>query len=314
MADKLIIIAGPTATGKTALAVDIANTIGGEVVSADSMLVYRGLNIGAAKPSPEEMRGVLHHLIDVVDPDQEYSVAVYQKQARACINSILAGGKTPLLVGGTGLYIRSVIDDYDFSKVVRDEDLRADLQREAARDGSDALHRRLAGIDPKAAERLHPKDIRRIARALEVYYLTGKPLSDSWRLENNKPLYNLLFLGLNMDRQILYRRIEDRVDSMIEAGLLEEARGLRERGYGPGLTSMQGLGYKEIQTYLTGSVSWEETVALIKRNTRRFAKRQLTWFRRDRRIKWLQAGSPAVTREAIELWRLFQKGDLPDNG
>ena len=302
MDNKLLVIAGPTATGKTALAVDVAGLIGGEVVSADSMQVYRGMNIGTAKPTLEEKRGIPHHLIDVVAPDQEYSVAVYQKQARECISQIQTRGKIPVLTGGTGLYIRSVIDDYDFTEVLRDDELRAGLLEEAEKNGSAVLFRRLTEIDSKAAERLHPKDTRRIVRALEVYYLTGKPISASWRLENKEPLYDLVFLGLSMDRQDLYRRIEDRTDSMIIAGFVEEVQGLLDNGYSADLSSMQGLGYKEILAYLSGTVSMEETVALIKRNTRRFAKRQLTWFRRDQRIIWLSAVSPAAVQEAIAFW------------
>lgn len=310
MADKLVIIAGPTATGKTALAVEAAESINGEVVSADSMLVYRGMNIGTAKPTRDEMRGVPHHLIDVVDPDEEYSVAVYQKQARECIARILAQGRTPVLTGGTGLYIRSVIDDYDFTSALRDEKLRADLSEEAERSGAAAIHRRLAHVDPKAAARLHPNDTRRITRALEVFYLTGIPLSDSWRLEQGKPLYDLIFLGLNMERKDLYSRIEDRVDSMLEAGLIEEVRSLLDRGYSPELTSMQGLGYKEILAYLAGVMPKREAVSLLKRNTRRFAKRQLTWFRRDQRIKWLPADAVSTGRDVIREIKYGIEGNI----
>ena len=294
MTNKLVVIAGPTATGKSALAVAVAEALDGEVVSADSMLVYRGMNIGTAKPTPAERRGVPHHMIDLVEPDEEYSVAVYQKQAREWVGRILAKGKTPILAGGTGLYLRAVIDDYDFTAVASEPRLRAALLEEAARDGSAALHRKLAGFDQRAAARLHPNDARRITRALEVYYLTGKPISDAWRLEEKKTLYDLVFLGLHLDRPELYQRIEKRVDAMLAAGLVEEVRGLRDRGYGAELTSMQGLGYKEILAYLAGTSTKDEAVTLLKRNTRRFAKRQLTWFRRDPRIKWLPAdGDPA---------------------
>ena len=300
MKNKLVVIAGPTATGKSAWAVAAAEALGGEVVSADSMLVYRGMDIGTAKPTRAEKRGIPHHLIDVVEPDEEYSVAVYQKQARECIGRIMAKGVTPILAGGTGLYIRAVIDGYEFTDAQRDEKLRSELLAEAERGGAAALHRRLAEVDENAAARFHPNDTRRVTRALEVYYLTGRPLSASWRLNNGEALYDLLFLGLTLDRAELYQRIENRVDAMIENGLIEEVRGLREVGYGAGLTSMRGLGYKEILAYLAGTVGKEEAITLLKRNTRRFAKRQLTWFRRDRRIKWLPANEPPALQEITD--------------
>ncbi|MCG9966590.1 tRNA (adenosine(37)-N6)-dimethylallyltransferase MiaA [Pelotomaculum terephthalicicum JT] len=285
----LLVIAGPTATGKSEMAVDVAGAIGGEVVSADSMLVYRQMDIGTAKPTREAMRGITHHLIDIVNPDEEYSVAVYQKQAREIIADIRARGGVPVLAGGTGLYIRSVIDRYDFTGACRDESLRLKLLNEARDNGFESLHQRLAEVDRQSAVKLHPRDVRRVIRALEVYYLTGKPLSSYRKLEKRAdPLYNLVFIGLTMAREKLYRRIEQRVEAMIEAGLVGEVQRLLNAGYSPGLTSMQGLGYKEIIAHLTGEVSLPEAVALLKRNTRRFAKRQLTWFRRDERIKWLE--------------------------
>ncbi|MDD4169522.1 MAG: tRNA (adenosine(37)-N6)-dimethylallyltransferase MiaA [Desulfotomaculaceae bacterium] len=288
----LLVITGPTATGKSEVAVQVAGKVGGEIVSADSMLVYRHMDIGTAKPSEKEMRGIPHHLISIIEPDQDYSVAVFQKQAREVIADIYERGKLPILVGGTGLYVRSVIDHYDFTGACRDEALRSRLSEEAARYGYELLHRRLSGVDRQTAGKLHPRDVRRVIRALEVYYLTGKPLSSYPKtIEYAEPLYSLVIFGLTMERKTLYRRIEQRVEDMIEAGLVEEVQSLLNAGYSPRLTSMQGLGYKEMQLFLTGEVLLPQAVELLKRNTRRFAKRQLTWFRRDERIKWIETGS-----------------------
>lgn len=297
----LLVIAGPTATGKSEVAVHVAESVGGEIVSADSMLVYRQMDIGTAKPTREVMRGVPHHLINIVEPDQDYSVAIYQKQAREVIADIQARGRLPVLTGGTGLYIRSVIDHYDFTGACRDESLRVKLLNEAQNNGFESLHLRLGEVDKQSAIKLHPRDVRRVIRALEVYYLTGKPLSSYWKMEKcAEPLYNLVFIGLTMAREELYRRIEQRVEAMIGAGLVDEVRRLLNAGYSPGLTSMQGLGYKEIIAHLAGELSLPEAVELLKRNTRRFAKRQLTWFRRDGRIKWLAVDPPMGLQAAAQ--------------
>lgn len=302
----LLVIAGPTATGKSEAAVQVAEAVGGEVVSADSMLVYRHMDIGTAKPTRKEMRGIPHHLISIIEPDEEYSVAIYQKQAREVIAAIQARGRLPVLAGGTGLYIRAVIDPYDFTDANRDESLREALLKEAENNGAETLHKRLAEVDGLSAAKLHPRDTRRVIRALEVYYLTGKPISSYQEIkEHAAPLYDLVFLGLSMPREKLYRRIEQRVDAMLEKGLPDEVRGLLEAGYSPSLASLQGLGYKEIIAWLIGEVSWPRAVELLKRNTRRFAKRQLTWFRRDERIKWLEVdpsvGLQPAVREIINI-------------
>lgn len=299
----LVVICGPTATGKTETGILVARELGGEVVSADSMMVYRGMDIGTAKPTREERQGVPHHLIDIVDPDAAFSVALYQELAEKRIADIHARGRLPLLVGGTGLYIRAVVDRYRFV-AAPDPALRRRLAEEARAAGPDALHARLAAVDPVAAARIHPHNVRRVIRALEVYYRTGEPISRFQDLDGyTAAKYRLWMFGLTMEREQLYRRIEERVDRMIEAGLVEEVRRLLERGYSRGLTSMQALGYKEIAAYLQGEVTLEEAVRLIKRNTRRFAKRQLTWFRRDPRIKWLDVdalgGPSGAAREII---------------
>jgi len=284
----LVVICGPTATGKSDTAVRIAERIDGEIISADSMLVYRGVDIGTAKPTTSQMRGIRHHLIDIVEPDQEYNAALFQEQARAVIADIFKRKKLPILVGGTGLYVRAVIDDYDFGSACSSEYFRKELQEEAARHGSALLHKRLYEVDPGTASRLHPNDTRRIIRALEVYKLTGMPISSFHKIDRHgEPFYNLLMFGLILEREKLYHKIEQRVENMIQAGLVEEVKGLLNSGFSPGLSSMRGLGYKEIAEHLTGGVSLEQAVDILKRNTRRFAKRQMTWFRRDERIHWL---------------------------
>jgi tRNA dimethylallyltransferase len=286
--EPLIVITGPTATGKSEVGVLVAEQVGGEIISADSMLLYRRMDIGTAKPTLMERRGIPHHMIDITEPDQEYSAALYQKEARRLITEILLRGNLPILVGGTGLYIKAVIDPYEFGATGSAPALRERLLMEAEQDGYDRLHRRLSEVDPEAAAKLHPRDTRRVIRALEVYYLTGRPASSYMkRNQYHLPLYRLFMFGLHMDRASLYRRIEQRVDAMIAAGLVEEVRRLLESGYSKELNAMRSLGYKEIAACLTGEISLEEAVALLKRNTRRFAKRQLTWFRRDGRIRWL---------------------------
>lgn len=300
--EPLIVITGPTATGKSEVGVLVAEQLRGEVISADSMLLYRHMDIGTAKPTLVERRGISHHMIDIVEPDHEYSAALYQKEARHLITEILTRGNLPILVGGTGLYIRAVIDPYEFGDTGSAPVFRERLLLEAEQDGYDKLHRRLLEVDPEAAAKLHPRDVRRIIRALEVYYLTGRPASSYRKLNQyHQPLYRLFMFGLNMDRASLYRRIEQRVDAMIAGGLVEEVQHLLEGGYSKELNAMRSLGYKEIAAYLTGEFSLEQAVELLKRNTRRFAKRQLTWFRRDDRIRWLnidQFGSlQAVAKE-----------------
>jgi len=309
----LVVITGPTATGKSEVGVLVAGKVGGEIVSADSMLVYRGMDIGTAKPTSSQMRNIPHHLIDIVGPDQEYNVALFQKQARVIIADIMRRNKIPVLVGGTGLYIRAVIDDYDFSGSEGNESYRKALHKEAMEHGPELLHKRLSEVDPRAASKLHPKDVRRVIRALEVYKFTGKPISSYHTIaQSSQPIYNLLMFGLTMDREMLYRKIERRVDSMIAAGLVEEVQGLLNRGFSPELSSMRGLGYKEIVAYLTGRLSLDQAVDILKRNTRRFAKRQMTWFRRDERIRWFHVdrcgGLDVIVQEITRMIEGVSKG------
>jgi tRNA dimethylallyltransferase len=285
----LLAIVGPTATGKTDVSVLVARQMKAEIISADSMLVYRHMDIGTAKPSLEERGGIPHYMIDVTDPDGQYSVAVYSRQVEQVLQDLAARNKLPLLVGGTGLYVKAVVDGYHFSEAGVSPALRQKLMDECEALGREALHSRLSQVDPASAARLHVNDVKRVIRALEVYYLSGRTISSS---SGNRPQdgKNLLICGLTMDRSVLYQRIEKRVDRMIGDGLANEVRSLLDKGYSQELTSMQGLGYKEIVQYLKGVLSLEEAVDLLKKRTRNFAKRQLTWFRRDHRIRWIDVG------------------------
>jgi len=282
----LLVIVGPTAVGKTKMAIQLAHRLQGEVVSADSRQVYRYMDIGTAKPTWEEREGIPHHLIDIIDPDEEFSVADYQRLAQRVIRDIWARNKLPILAGGTGFYISAVIDNYNFSSHAVNREYRRQMQRLGEKYGGAYLLEKLRPVDPVAAERLHPNDLRRIIRALEVYEFTGRPLSQWEREQDKESPYLLSIVGLTMDRAALYAVINRRVEEMIARGLVEEVRALLARGYSPDLNSMQGLGYKEIIPYLEGKIELEEAVEILQRNTRRFAKRQMTWFRRDPRINW----------------------------
>ncbi len=286
----LVAIVGPTAVGKTRLSLHLAQEFDGEIVSADSRQVYRGLDIGTAKPTLEERHRVPHHLIDVVAPADAFTLAQYQGLAYDAIGDVLARGKVPFLVGGTGQYVRAVVEGWGIPRVPPNEELRAGLYRQAEIEGEEVLHARLREADPAAAERIDPRNVRRVVRALEVYLETGQPISQLQR--KKPPPYHILQIGLTMERQELYRRIDERADRMIEGGLVGEVRGLVERGYGYDLPSMSGLGYQQIGMYLRGQVSLEEAVQLIKRHTRRFVRHQYNWFRlNDEDIRWFDAFS-----------------------
>jgi tRNA dimethylallyltransferase len=297
--DKLVVIVGPTAVGKTELSLELAEQFCGEIISGDSMQVYRGMDIGTAKATPEELARVPHHLIDIIDPDQDYSVALFQEAATRLITEINQRGRLPFIVGGTGLYIESVTHRFQFAQAEQDPELRERLQRLAEMEGVEALHRRLAQIDPLTAERLHPNDVKRVIRAIEIFELTGQKMSD-YQLRASQSPYDLLMIGLTMDREKLYERINLRVDRMIEAGLVEEVRQLLDRGYDPSLTSMQGLGYKELVPYLYGEITLEKAINDIKQRTRHFAKRQLSWFRRMSEIQWFDVTDPAERPRVVE--------------
>ena len=287
MKSPLICIVGPTAVGKTEIAIQLAQQLDAEIVSLDSRQIYREMDIGTAKPTPDQRLTVPHHLIDCVDVDQPFSVAEYQGLADIAIAEIRERRKRTMTVGGAGLYFRGIIDGL-FNGPGADAEIRSELQREADEHGNVALHERLRQCDPEAANRVHPNNLVRVIRALEVYELTGKPISvlqQQWKMD--EPRYSFRAFGLDMPREVLYRRIEDRVDLMVEAGLIEEVKGLLNRGYSRNCVAMQSFGYKELIDYVDGVRTLDEAVALLKQNTRRFAKRQLTWFRNDPRLEWL---------------------------
>lgn len=287
MKGKLLVITGPTSVGKSALAVGVAKTIGGEIISADSVQVYRGLDIGAAKPTRAEKETVPHHLIDLVDPNRSFSVAQYQRHATKVIAALHKEDKLPVLVGGTGLYLRAVVKGYAFGEDAEDELLRLRLRQEVKELGAEALHSRLSAIDPQTAAKLHPNDLRRVIRALEFYEKSRQTISEQLAATPQENVYDTLLFCLTMPRELLYQRIEMRVEEMLAAGLVDEVRSLLAAGTSPDAKSMQSLGYKQIAAYLSGKLSLAAAVTEIKRDTRRFAKRQLTWFRREREMIWL---------------------------
>ena len=288
---RLIILLGPTGAGKSRLSMELAERLGGEIISADSMLVYRYMDIGTDKPTLEARKRVRHHLIDLVLPDQPFHAGLYRALGRKTIDQLYKDKKTIWVVGGTGLYIKALTQGL-FSSPAVDPSVREGLKREGKEAGSDSLYRRLKEVDPETASRLHPHDLFRIVRALEVFESTGSPVSffrDQHRF-GDRP-YSLLTIGLDMDRAKLYRRIEERVDRMIERGFLEEVRGLMEMGYGPQLKPMQSLGYKQMVRFLQKEIGWEEAVRQIKRDTCNYAKRQWTWFKADPEVHWRDEAS-----------------------
>ena len=304
MERRLLAIVGPTATGKTEVGMGLAEALDGEIISADSMQVYRGMDIGTAKPTAEQRARVPHHLIDILDPDEAFSVADYQARADAALAAIWKRGRQPILVGGSGLYIRAVLEEMDFSLVPPDPEFRRRLLEEARSKGTRALHEWLAEVDPAAAARIHPNDQKRIIRALEVAESTGGAGSGSGKVDRERPpRYNSTQFGLTLEREELYRRIEARVDRMIAGGLVEEVRGLLERSLGEDLISMKGLGYAQIAPHVRGQLSLEEAVSRLKRDTRRFAKRQMTWFRADPRIEWIDVGEAGGAAAVVETIR-----------
>lgn len=297
--EKLVVIIGPTAVGKTELSLELAEQFDGEIISGDSMQVYRGMDIGTAKAKPHELARVPHHLIDIIQPDEEYSVALFQASATRLITDINQRGRLPFIVGGTGLYIESVTHRFQFAQTPQDPQLRDRLQRLADTEGVEALHARLAEVDPITAERLHPNDVKRVIRALEIYESSGYKMSD-FQLRAEQSPYDLVMIGLTMEREKLYERINHRVDLMIEAGLVEEVRKLLDQGYDSSLVSMQGLGYKELIPYLYGEITLEKAINDIKQRTRHFAKRQLSWFRRMPEIKWFDMTDPADKPNVVQ--------------
>ncbi|MDE7287821.1 MAG: tRNA (adenosine(37)-N6)-dimethylallyltransferase MiaA, partial [Lachnospiraceae bacterium] len=286
---KLIVLTGPTAVGKTALSIQLAKHIGGEIISADSMQVYKHMDIGSAKITKAQMEGVPHHLIDILEPDEEFHVFRFQEMAKEALEGIYARGHLPIIVGGTGFYIQALLYDIAFGEEGDSGEIRERLEKEAQEKGSLYLHDCLKKVDPDSAQTIHPNNQKRIIRALEFYEMHGFPISDHNKKEREKQAaYDFCYFVLNDDRELLYRKIDHRVDEMLENGLVEEVRSLKEKGFTKELVSMQGLGYKEILSYLDGACTLEEAVYLIKRDTRHFAKRQLTWFRREKNVIWIE--------------------------
>ncbi len=295
---KVLVIGGPTASGKTALSLAAASAFGGEVVSADSMQVYRGMDIGTAKPSMAERCGIPHHMMDIVDPEESFSVADYCARAHGCIRDIAARGHVPIVVGGTGLYISSLLDNVTFSDSASDPAYREELRALAAQNGADYLHGMLRAVDPKSADAIHPNNVHRVIRALECYHVTGVPKSRQDELSRQVPSpYVPFFAALTCDRAQLYARIDRRVTDMVEQGLFAEVAHLRDAGVGRACTSMQGIGYKEVLDCLDGLLTEADCIALIQKNSRNYAKRQLTWFRRENRYRWYDALDGALTEQ-----------------
>lgn len=284
----LVILTGPTAVGKSELSVLLAERIGGEIISADSMQVYRGMDIGSAKITKEQMRGIPHHLLDILEPSEEFNVVLFQQKAKQAMDGIYERGHIPILVGGTGFYIQAVLYDIDFTENDKDTAYRIKLEKYAEEHGNKALYEKLREVDPKACESIHENNVKRVIRALEFHEKTGQKISEHNETERNKQSpYNFAYFVLNDDREKIYQNIDKRVDEMLRQGLEQEVLTLFQKGYTQKMVSMQGLGYKEMLSYLQGECSLEEAVYIIKRDTRHFAKRQLTWFRRERNVIWI---------------------------
>ena len=287
MREPLVILTGPTAVGKTKLSIALAKAIGGEIISADSMQVYQYMDIGSAKIRREEMQGVPHFLVDELEPSEEFHVVRFQQMAKAAMEEIRSRGHIPILVGGTGFYIQAIVNDIDFTENEASP-YRQELERLAAEKGADYLHEELKKVDPESAEVIHANNVKRVIRALEFYQLTGRKISEhNEEQKKRQSPYNFAYFVLNDDRARLYARIEQRIDEMLQEGLVEEVTRLKEMGYHRGMVSMQGLGYKEILAFLDGECTLQEAVEILKRDTRHFAKRQITWFKRERDVIWL---------------------------
>lgn len=297
----ILILVGPTAVGKSSLALKIARFLNTDIISADSAQVYRFLDIGTAKPSLEDQKLIKHHLIDIVDPDQTYSVADFKKDADALIGQLWQSGKLPFIVGGTGLYIKAVTDHYAFGPKGANLEVRSSLEQLVASEGPDRLYNRLKAIDPVSAKKIHPNDQRRIIRALEVYASEGRPISEQLiRTATQSSPYRAIIFGMTMDRDLLYRRIEIRVDKMIEQGFIDEVRNLYQKGYDDRAPGMQILGYRHLLAFLKENLNLDEVIRDIKKQTRNLAKRQLTWFRRENNIKWLEKSDNSLMDNIAE--------------
>ena len=288
MKKPLIVLTGPTAVGKTKLSIALAKAVNGEIISADSMQVYRYMDVGSAKITPDEMDGVPHHLVDVLDPTEDFNIVLFQQLAKKAMEEIYSKGRIPILVGGTGFYIQAITRDIDFTQSEQDDSYRKELEALAAEKGNSFLHDMLASVDPKSAEDIHENNVKRVIRALEFYKQNGTRISEHNEEQKvHVSPYDLAYFVLNAPRPLLYERIDARVDEMLKNGLVEEVKTLQRMGCHRGMVSMQGLGYKEILAWLEGEYPYEEAVRILKRDTRHFAKRQLTWFRREGEVTWV---------------------------
>ena len=297
----LIILTGPTAVGKTAASIGLAKAIGGEIISADSMQVYKYMDIGSAKISKEEMDGVPHYLVDVLDPKDEFNVVRFQEMAKEAMDKIYANGHIPIVVGGTGFYIQALLYDIDFTKEDDDKTYRNELEKLAEEKGAEHLHNMLREVDPKSADDIHANNVKRVIRALEYFHETGEKISEHNEKERQKESpYNSAYFVLSDERSLLYERIDKRVDKMMTSGLVEEVKTLKDMGLDIKDVSMQGLGYKEILSYLNGEISLEDAIYILKRDTRHFAKRQLTWFKREKDVIWVDKNKFDHNEEAIK--------------
>lgn len=312
--NKLVIIAGPTAVGKTENSIRLAKAINGEIISADSMQVYKRMDIGSAKIMPEEMQGIRHHLIDVLEPTEEFNIVRFQTMAKKAVQEIVSYGKIPILVGGTGFYIQSLLYDIDFKEEENiDTTLRESLQHFADTNSKEALHERLKEIDPESAEAIPPGNVKRVIRAIEFYETHHEKISSHNKEQKEKESpYNFAFFVLTDERPVLYERIDKRVDSMLKNGLIDEVKALQAEGLTRSHISMQGLGYKEILAYLEGEITLEEAIYILKRDTRHFAKRQITWFKREKEVKWLDKSKFVHNDDAIfeEMMKHLRNKDI----
>lgn len=306
---KLIVLIGPTAVGKTNLSIEMAKVFNGEIISGDSMQIYKGMDIGTAKITHEEMDGIPHHLIDIKEPHESFSTAEFQELVRKKIDEISARGKVPMIVGGTGLYIQSVIFDYHFTDASSDPEFRMLLEKEAEEHGAEALHERLKTIDPESAERIHPNNVRRVIRALEINNCSGKTAGETQANQSPDMIYDTAIVGLTMDRDLLYKRINQRVDLMLQQGLLDEVKYFYKQGL-RNCQSIQAIGYKELYEYLDGKIPLDQAIENLKQNSRRYAKRQLTWFRNKMNVEWFDMSASNEAEKKFAEISKFIEGKL----
>ncbi len=297
---KLICIMGPTAVGKTRLSIDLAKAFSGEIISGDSMQVYKGMDIGTAKITAAEMEGIPHHMIDIKNPDEPFNVAQFQELVSSAIKEISGRGKLPIIVGGTGLYIEAVLQQYTFSESVSDPLYRERLEALAETEGVEKVHSMLREVDPASAESIHPNNVRRVIRALEIFHCTGRTMTEQLKKQKKEYVYDAALIGLNIARDTLYKRIDERVDQMVDQGLVDEVRALYDQGLRE-CQSIQAIGYKELYAYFDGFVSFEDAIEQLKQNSRRYAKRQLTWFRNKMDLEWFMMDEEDYSKKVQEI-------------